>query len=72
MDQCRICCWYNGGHDADCPREMSPEQEARFNRGRRDGRGRRKAADKADPIYMFGWLRGDVAADEWENTESHW
>ena len=72
MTQCLICRWYDGGHDADCPREMSPEQEARFNRGRRDGRARREATDtdNADPIYMFGWLRGDVAADEYENTES--
>lgn len=53
---------------------MSPAEDARFRRGWRDGRRRRDAndADKADPIYMFGWLRGDVAADVWENTESPW
>lgn len=68
MTQCHICRWYNGGHDADCPRELSPEQEKRYNAGRRAGRGYRSAEEPNDPIYMFGWVAGDVAADEWYNS----
>ena len=68
MEQCSICRWYNGGHDADCPRELTPEQKERYDAGRRAGRGYHSAEKPNDPIYMFGWVAGDIAADEWWNS----
>src|SRR5688572_27364384 len=65
MKQCRICCWYNDGHDVNCPRELSPDQEIRYNAGWKAGRKYNDAADPQDPIYMFGYINGDIAADVW-------
>lgn len=64
---CIICRWTEGGHDPQCPRELTPDQKKRYRAGWIDGRNYRSVADKNDPIYGFGHVNGDIAADEWWN-----
>lgn len=68
--RCYICCcWYNGQHDSACPRDLNDAAiKERFDRGWLDGRRGKPEADSTDPVYMFGWIKGDIACDEWWNS----
>jgi len=68
--RCYICRWENAQHDPRCPRTLDhPEVKARFERGYRDGwKGKSDPESDRDPVYALGWVKGDIASDNWWNS----
>jgi hypothetical protein len=63
-----VRCYYcdrQGGHDPNCP-ELVPENLESWQLGQSHGRGGQDPLSDS-PVYVMGWLRGNVALEEAEN-----
>lgn len=72
MSKCYRC-GYNGGHNQQCPESLKGVDRLtavqRWIDGNDHGRSRMPQISD-DPQYVMGWIHGDAAADEAENSSS--
>jgi hypothetical protein len=64
---CPSCGFVRGGHHDACP-ETHPENAADHQAGKSAGRDRQPYLNAATPAYKLGWVQGDAAADEADNS----
>ena len=73
MNQCAFCSYGSGSHDPNCPNRPGVKNQRAalqsWHRGFADGRNARPRTEQ-DPMYMMGWLKGEIALETYENSES--
>jgi hypothetical protein len=69
MDRCHYCAWSGGKHDDACPSSVKSNM-AFWRAGWTAGRsGKERALGYGDhPAYNLGYLRGEVALEEAQNS----
>ena len=66
MDYCNFCRYGNNNHAANCPRDL-PGAKARYDAGYLEGRRGLAHSSSDDAAHKAGFLRGEVAYEEWYN-----